>query len=186
MTSLSRRKSHLTVSPPPGDLLGTPPILQPSPSCWKTYMPRRSLGEQQGAAVAGGPPSLWPEDSNPAAGYDPLSEDTVIPGSSVREKLQFLFLHVLTQYRPGRWRDPSTPYFRALVFKCLYSAMIGFDKQYLHLLPYCKIPSDDPDDYHLACETSTCSVRDRCCGHVFERGETYYRCKYVRIVGKGY
>lgn len=126
---------------------------------------------------ATGPPSFWPEESNPAEGFDPLSE--AIPGASVGEKLQHLFLNKLTRHAPGKYRDPHTPYYRALVLKCLSSAMIGFDRQHAHLLPNCHISSDDPNDFHLGSETSSSSVQDRCCGHVFEKGETYYRCKYA-------
>jgi hypothetical protein len=128
---------------------------------------------------ATGPPSFWPEESNPAQDFDPLSEP--IPGASVREKLQHLFLNTLTRYAPGKWRDPHAPYYRALVLKCLCSAMIGFDRQHTHLLPNCHISSDDPKDFHLGSATSSSSVQDRCCGHVFEKGETYYRCKYASM-----
>jgi hypothetical protein len=143
------------------------------------HQPRgaRRPGGQPAPLGATGPPSFWPEESNPAQGYDPLSD--AIPGASVREKLQHLFLNKLTRHAPGKWRDPHTPYYRALVLKCLYSVMIGFDRQHAHLLPKCHLSSDDPNDFHLGSETSSSSVQDRCCGHVFEKGETYYRCKYA-------
>jgi hypothetical protein len=72
-----------------------------------------------------------------------------------------------------------------IALKCLYAAIIGFNKDNLTLL----YPNGTmgPTLARLLLTTAQQegdgpSVRDRCCGHVFEKGETYYRCKYAVIV----
>jgi hypothetical protein len=101
-----------------------------------------------------------------------------IPGSCVREKLQWLFLEGILKdghdWRKHRCREEIFP----IALKCLYAAMIGFNENSLSYL----FPSGRMDGANLQLskvQNSTGpSVRDRCCGHVFDKGETYYRCKY--------
>lgn len=127
-------------------------------------------------------PSLWPDDTDEAQGFDPF--DARIPGNSVNERLRYLFLKVIVQHRPNEWRRPECDKTKALALKCLYASMVGFDKDKLFLLYPSGTLGDTLDDLWLtkAQQTEGPSVRDRCCGHVFEKGETYYRCKYVSFV----
>ena len=125
--------------------------------------------------------SLWTEDTEMEE-FDPF--DVRIPGRSVSERLRYLFLQVIVQQRPNEWRRPDHEKTKVLALKCLYAAMIGFNRDNLPLLFPAGIMSDSLDHLWLtkAQHTEGSSVRDRCCGHVFEKGETYYRCKHVPIL----
>ena len=122
-------------------------------------------------------PSLWPEDTTSVDDFDPFDAD--LPGISVSERLRYLFLKVVIQNGANEWRSPDSPQFRILALRSLYAAMIGFNRDNIPLL----YPNGQPtsDDLWLtsAQQANGPSIRDRCCGHVFEKGETYYRCKYI-------
>lgn len=123
--------------------------------------------------------SFWPEDTDLVEEFDPF--DIHLPGKTVSERLRYLFLWVVTRKFPDGWRRPDGDKMKILALKSLYAAMIGFNKDNLALLyPSGKL-GNTFDDLWLtkAQHTEGPSVRDRCCGHVFEKGETYYRCKYA-------
>jgi hypothetical protein len=120
--------------------------------------------------------SLWPDDTTSVDDFDPFDAD--LPGISVSERLRYLFLKVVIQNGANEWRSPDSPQFRVLALRSLYAAMIGFNRDNIPLL----YPNGQPTSAELwltnAQKTNGPSIRDRCCGHVFEKGETYYRCKY--------
>ena len=122
-------------------------------------------------------PSLWPEDKTPLDAFDPFDAD--IPGGSVSDRLRFLFLKVVVQKSANEWRSPDAPQFRIFALRSLYAAMIGFNRDNIPLLYPNGWPSTEELWLTTAQHADSPSIRDRCCGHVFERGETYYRCKYV-------
>lgn len=123
--------------------------------------------------------SLWPTDTSSVEEFDPF--DVNLPGNSVSARLKYLFIKVILQRGPNQWRSPDGDKMKILTLKSLYAAMIGFNKDRLSLLyPSGKL-GHTLDALWLATaqQTEGPSVRDRCCGHVFEKGETYYRCKYA-------
>jgi hypothetical protein len=121
--------------------------------------------------------SLWSEDTTSVDDFDPFDAD--LPGISVSERLRYLFLKVVIQNGANEWRSPDSSQFRILALRSLYAAMIGFNRDNIPLL----YPNGQPtsDDLWLTSsqQANSPSIRDRCCGHVFEKGETYYRCKYI-------
>lgn len=129
-------------------------------------------------------PSLWPEDSTAVEDFDPFDAD--LPGISVSERLRYLFLKVVIQNDANEWRAPDSPQFKILALRSLYAAMIGFNRDNIPLL----YPNGEPasgQELWLSKAQQTNggpSIRDRCCGHVFEKGETYYRCKYFPSCSK--
>ena len=125
------------------------------------------------------PKSLWPEDTDLVEHFDPFSSE--VPGDTVSERLQYLFLYVIPLRTPDEWRQPDSDNMKILTLKSLYASMIGFNRDNLPLLyPSGKL-GNTLDELWLtkAQHTERSSVRDRCCGHVFGKGETYYRCKYI-------
>jgi hypothetical protein len=126
---------------------------------------------------------MWPEDegSIDASEFDPFA--FTLPGVSVTQKLRYLLSKGIIQPGPNTWRPPNDNT-KLITLKCLYAAMVGFDKDRLSLLYSSGALGNTFDELWLtkAQEVlSAPSVRDRCCGHVFEKGETYYRCKYVKF-----
>jgi hypothetical protein len=124
--------------------------------------------------------SLWSEDigSIDSFEFDPFAFR--LPEASVSQKLQYLFSKGIIQPGPNKWRSPNDN-MKLITLKCLYAAMVGFNKDNLSLLYSSGELGNTFDELWLtkaqAVESGS-SVRDRCCGHVFEKGETYYRCKY--------
>jgi hypothetical protein len=126
--------------------------------------------------------SLWSPSDSFSGTFDPFAID--IPGSSLSEKLRYLFLKVVIQKSPNEWRSPDEDHMKVLTLKCLYAAMIGFNRNNLSLL----YPDPNPSPIHMVGSSvkslllssyvdGSSGVRDRCCGRVFEKGETYYRCR---------
>jgi hypothetical protein len=126
-------------------------------------------------------PSLWREDpeivKEEFERFDPF--DDQLPGDSVSERLRHLFLKVVLKNSRKEWRSPSGDAMKIIALKCLYAAMIGFNRKNLSLLYPSAEMGNTLNNLWLtkAQHTEGPSVRDRCCGHVFEKGETYYRCK---------
>jgi len=124
--------------------------------------------------------SLWPDDERVSLGlvFDPF--EMHLPGDTVSAKLRYLLSRGIIYDIPGG-RCPGQT-MKLIALKCLYAAMVGFNKDNLTLLyPNGRM---GPPLASLLLTTAQQvgdgpSVRDRCCGHVFEKGETYYRCKYV-------
>lgn len=123
---------------------------------------------------------LWPDDERLSLGlvFDPF--EIQLPGGTVSAKLRYLLSRGIIHDIPGG-RCPGQT-MQLIALKCLYAAMVGFNKDNLVLL----YPSGKmgPTLGNLLLTTAQQvgdgpSVRDRCCGHVFEKGETYYRCKYA-------
>jgi hypothetical protein len=108
--------------------------------------------------------------------FDPFDER--IPGSSVSERLRYLFLKVVIK-DGDEWRTHSDA-MKVIALQSLYAAMVGFNKNNLSLLYPSGIMGDEVETLLLtkSQQTDEPSVRDRCCGHAFEKGETYYRCRY--------
>jgi hypothetical protein len=123
--------------------------------------------------------SLWPKDTYSVEEFDPFNVN--LPGNSVSARLRYLFVKIILQRGPNQWRSPDVDKMKILALKSLYAAMIGFKKDNLSLLYPSGKFGHRLDDLWLAKaqQTEGPSVRDRCCGHVFEKGETYYRCKYT-------
>jgi len=125
-------------------------------------------------------PRLWPKDEEPYEwdGFDPFSRD--IPGNTITDRLRHLFLNKVIRKSDGSFRDPRGLNFEQRALASLYAAMVGFDKEKVSLLyPDGEIPFRAADmrltfAQHVDREKKP---RNRCCGHVFEKGETYYRCK---------
>lgn len=124
------------------------------------------------------PPTLWPDDERLVLDFDPF--EMHIPGNSLSAKLRYLLSRGIIYDIPGG-RTPGHN-MQLIALKCLYAAMVGFKKENLTLLyPNGKMGRTMED---LLLSTAQQveegpSVRDRCCGHVFDKGETYYRCKYA-------
>jgi hypothetical protein len=109
--------------------------------------------------------------------FDPFNLH--LPGDSLPEKLRYLLVDVLRP-TPVVWSPPDEN-LKIITLKCLYASMVGFNRDHLPLLYPSGQMGDDLDALWLTKAQlvgSSPSVRDRCCGHVFEKGETYYRCKY--------
>ena len=122
-------------------------------------------------------PSLWPETEDLMEDIDPF--DTPVPGTTIRQKLRYLFSRGLIRKDSKTWWEPNDN-LKLKTLKYLYAAMIGFKKENLPLLYPSGEMGDNLDEIWLTKAQQTRespSVRDRCCGHVFEKGETYYRCK---------
>ena len=122
--------------------------------------------------------SLWLEDPEETAHdvhFDPF--DPRLPGESIRDRLRYLFLNVVVKRR-DKWRAPGKA-MQIIALKCLYAALVGFRRDNVALLYPSGTIGDTLDSLFLAKAqlVEGPSVRDRCCGHVFEKGETYYRCK---------
>jgi hypothetical protein len=126
------------------------------------------------------PGSLWPEDGESVEEFDPF--DHQLPGDSVTQRLRHLFLWVVTRNSKKEWRQPDSDKIMIFALKSLYAAMVGFKKENLMLLYPSGQLGNTVDELLLTkvqqVEAGP-SVRDRCCGHVFKKGETYYRCRYV-------
>jgi len=125
------------------------------------------------------PPSLWARDNTSVDDFDPF--DANLPGTSVSERLRYLFLRVVLQNDRREWRAPDCPQFRIFALRSLYAAIIGFNKDNLSLLYPNGLSRSDTGLWLTKAQqtTGSPSIRDRCCGHVFEKGETYYRCKFI-------
>jgi len=124
-------------------------------------------------------PSLWPESEESTDDMDPF--ETPIPGTSIRQKLRYMFTRGLIKKDSEIWCAPNEN-LTIKTIKYLYAAMIGFKKENLPLLYPSGTLGNTLDQLWLTKAqqiTDGPSVRDRCCGHVFEKGETYYRCKYL-------
>jgi len=123
--------------------------------------------------------SLWPVTEDLLDDFDPFETD--IPGDTIRQKLRYLFVRGLIRKNEELWWAPNENLMIKTV-KALYVAMVGFKKENLHLLYPSGTMGHTLEDLWLTKVqkvTDGPSVRDRCCGHVFEKGETYYRCKYL-------
>src|ERR1700737_4438686 len=100
--------------------------------------------------------------------FDPFTVQT--PGISVSERLRHLLVAVL---RPAKdvWSPPDL-ILKINLLKCLYAAMIGFNRDHLSLLYPSGKMGEELDDVWLTKAQqvgSSPSVRDGCCGHVFEK-----------------
>jgi hypothetical protein len=107
---------------------------------------------------------------------DPFELAQNLPGTTIREKLRYWLAYGML--RNHSWADMER--LRVVAIKFLYAAMLGFQKEYLTLLYLSGEMGDTLDELLLTKVYTTGdgpSVRDRCCGHVFQRGETYFRCK---------
>lgn len=126
-------------------------------------------------------PSLWEDDSQNVDDFDPF-EFEFPEDFAINDKLRYLFTKVVIQQDHDEWRSPDDDKMKIIALKCLYAAMIGFNKGNLSLLYPSGEMGHSLDELWLTkAQHGTDggpSVRDRCCGHVFEKGETYYRCKY--------
>jgi len=126
-------------------------------------------------------PRLWPKDEDPYEpdAFDPFSQD--IPGDTISDRLRYLFLNVVMRKSNGAFRDPRYLNFQQRALTSLYAAMIGFDKEKVSLLyPHGgEIPFRAADMWLTFAQhvERKKKPRNRCCGHVFEKGETYFRCK---------
>jgi hypothetical protein len=124
------------------------------------------------------PPTLWPEDERLVLDFDPFKMH--IPGNSLSAKVRYLLSRGIIYDIPGG-RTPGRN-MQLIALKCLYAAMVGFKKENLTLLYPSGKMGTRMEDLLLSTAQQVAegpSVRDRCCGHVFEKGETYYRCKYA-------
>jgi hypothetical protein len=122
------------------------------------------------------PPPMWPDDERVVLDFDPF--EMHIPGDSLPAKVRYLLSRGIIYDSPGG-RTPGHN-MQLIALKCLYAAMVGFKKENLSFLyPNGKMGTR-MEDLLLTTAQQVAegpSVRDRCCGHVFEKGETYYRCK---------
>jgi hypothetical protein len=126
-------------------------------------------------------PSLWPETENIVDDIDPFY--CHISGDTIRQKLRFMFSNGLIKKDERLWWAPNEN-LKVKTLKFLYAAMLGFKEENLSYLYPSGEMGDTLDELWLTKAqkvTEEPKVRDRCCGHVFEKGETYYRCKYFRI-----
>jgi hypothetical protein len=120
---------------------------------------------------------LWPHDDQQQLGaeFDPFQIH--LPAGTIASKLRYLLSRGIIYDIPGG-RCPG-PDMKLITLKCLYAAMVGFNKDNLSLLyPNGKMGPNLSDVLLENAQGDSPSVRNRCCGHVFAKGETYYRCKY--------
>ena len=127
--------------------------------------------------------SLWPDDRQIQEGLDFDPFEMNLPGDTLAVKLRYLLGRgIIFDTEGGRCPGKNL---QLMTLKSLYAAMIGFNKDNLTLL----YPNGTMGSTLARLLLTTAqqvgdgpSVRDRCCGHVFEKGETYYRCKYAVIL----
>jgi len=123
------------------------------------------------------------DDYSMSDDFDPFS--TPLQNPTVAQQLRHLLVTGLGSNRGFSCSERFEDRLKKDVLRTLYASMVGFKPEYLRLLYPNGELADDVDEFLLTKAQfvgSGPSVRDRCCGHVFERGETYYRCKYAFLL----